>query len=114
MDAAFKQLVQRWFPGGLWDTKHLARELLGIFEGRNHLGDLHQQLVQPSDNPSLMALLQARVLKRLAALKYVFTACPCTGSEQAWLQGLLCRHTSLQLFLVTLVIGWELHAKALA
>lgn len=24
---AFKQLVQHWFPGGVWDTKHLAREL---------------------------------------------------------------------------------------
>ena len=58
MAAAFKQLVQKWFPGGLWDTKHLARELLGIFEGRNHLGELHQQLIQPAENPSLMALLQ--------------------------------------------------------
>ena len=24
---AFKQLVQRWLPGGVWDTKHLAQEL---------------------------------------------------------------------------------------
>ena len=25
--AAYKQLVQRWFPAGVWDTKHLARQL---------------------------------------------------------------------------------------
>ncbi|KAK9866018.1 hypothetical protein WJX84_007566 [Apatococcus fuscideae] len=56
---AFKLLVQKWFPGGLYDTKHLARELLGIFEGRNHLGDLFGQLTEPERNPSLMALLQA-------------------------------------------------------
>ena len=24
---AFKQLVQRWLPGGVWDTKYLAQEL---------------------------------------------------------------------------------------
>ena len=24
---AYKQLVQRWFPAGVWDTKHLARQL---------------------------------------------------------------------------------------
>ena len=24
---AFKQLVQQWLPGGVWDTKQLAREL---------------------------------------------------------------------------------------
>lgn len=25
--SAYKQLVQRWFPAGVWDTKHLARQL---------------------------------------------------------------------------------------
>ena len=24
---AYKQLVRRWLPGGVWDTKYLAREL---------------------------------------------------------------------------------------
>ena len=24
---AYKQLVQQWFPAGVWDTKHLARQL---------------------------------------------------------------------------------------
>ena len=24
---AYKQLVQQWFPAGVWDTKHLGRQL---------------------------------------------------------------------------------------
>lgn len=43
---AYKQLVQRWFPAGVWDTKHLARQLQGVFEGGTSLGDVYQGLVE--------------------------------------------------------------------
>ncbi|KAL3134934.1 hypothetical protein ABBQ32_007896 [Trebouxia sp. C0010 RCD-2024] len=42
--SAYKQLVQRWFPAGVWDTKHLARQLQGIFEGGTSLGDVYEGL----------------------------------------------------------------------
>ncbi|KAK9832693.1 hypothetical protein WJX81_000845 [Elliptochloris bilobata] len=42
----YKRMVQQWLPGGVWDTKHLARHLAKLFRGRStSLGDIHAALV---------------------------------------------------------------------
>eukprot|EP00887_Chlorella_sp_A99_P006934 scaffold2.g6934.t1 len=42
---AYKAMVARWFPGGVYDTKHLARQLPGAFPDTT-LGVLHDGLLK--------------------------------------------------------------------
>ncbi|KAK9818287.1 hypothetical protein WJX72_010105 [[Myrmecia] bisecta] len=42
----YKQLVRKWFPGGLWDTKRLAAVLPEIFAGNTSLGEVYSGLVE--------------------------------------------------------------------
>lgn len=42
----FKRLVPKWFPGGVFDTKHVARQLPGLMLTDTTLGGLHDSLVQ--------------------------------------------------------------------
>ena len=42
----YKLLVKDWFPGGIYDTKHIARQVPEVFKGWTGLGDCFKYLTE--------------------------------------------------------------------
>lgn len=55
----YKKMVQQWFPGGLYDTKYLARQLPEVFQDQTSLGDVYKTLTQEEGRDKVKAFLEA-------------------------------------------------------
>uniref|UniRef100_A0A383V5Q0 Uncharacterized protein n=1 Tax=Tetradesmus obliquus TaxID=3088 RepID=A0A383V5Q0_TETOB len=55
----FKKMARSWHPGGLWDTKHLARQLPEVFMGSTALAEVYSTLVEDGQAGDTQALLAA-------------------------------------------------------
>ncbi|WIA30112.1 hypothetical protein OEZ86_000207 [Tetradesmus obliquus] len=55
----FKKMARSWHPGGLWDTKHLARQLPEVFMRNTALAEVYSTLVEDGQAGDTQALLAA-------------------------------------------------------
>ncbi|KAF6265217.1 hypothetical protein COO60DRAFT_1035218 [Scenedesmus sp. NREL 46B-D3] len=55
----FKKMARSWHPGGIWDTKYIARQLPEVFQGSTSLAEVYSALVEDGHAGDTQALLAA-------------------------------------------------------